>query len=68
MILNQQVNSSEVTAEHLNYVTPGKIGMAGRKYKVRTNTGKILPIEFLDSHQYYRIIITFKPVTKNKIV
>jgi hypothetical protein len=32
--MNQQVNYSEVTAEHLNHVTPRKIGVAGSKYEV----------------------------------
>jgi hypothetical protein len=53
MILNQQVNSSEVTAEYLNHFTPGKIGVAGRKYKVNTCTENNLPVNLNTS-----IIIT----------
>jgi hypothetical protein len=39
------VNNSEVTAEHLYHITPGKIGMVGRKYKGRTYTENILPVK-----------------------
>jgi len=46
MILNQQVNYSEVTAELFNHFTPGKIGVAGRKYKARNYTLNILPVKF----------------------
>jgi hypothetical protein len=46
LILNQQVNRSEVTAERLNHIKLGKTGVAGRKNKVRTYTENILPVEF----------------------
>jgi hypothetical protein len=46
LILSQQLNNSELTVEYLNNFTPGKIGVAGRKYDVRTYTVNILPVNF----------------------
>jgi len=40
------VNSSKLTAEDLYHIEPGKIGVAGRKYKVKTYTENILPVKW----------------------